>query len=132
MWICNLLRDLLTDAQGRRSEKLSKVIAMQQFGLKNMRLVRCKEANVKCLVAWGSGSLLLAFRGTANMANALADIKVPALLCIQLLLHACCLSTKSVNAFASKFDFACQSKESSLSNVAAGDDWLAVDAQKEH
>lgn len=49
---------------------------MQLVGVDHMKLMRCEAANVKCLVAWGHGSLLLAFRGTANFTNALADVKV--------------------------------------------------------
>ena len=49
---------------------------MQLVGVDDMKLMRCEAANVKCLVAWGQGRLLLAFRGTANLTNALADIKV--------------------------------------------------------
>ena len=77
MLSCHLIGcSWLVGTQGRKVERLSKELAMEMFGLDNLQLVRCEEANVKCLVAWGSGSLLLAFRGTANFTNALADIKV--------------------------------------------------------
>lgn len=69
-------------SQGRKVEKLSKETGMQLMGMDHMKLMHCQAANVKCLVAWGHNSLLLAFRGTANFTNAIADIKVllPALL----------------------------------------------------
>ena len=69
-------------SQGRKAEKLSKETGMQLVGVDHMKLMHCQAANVKCLVAWGHNTLLLAFRGTANFTNAIADIKVllPALL----------------------------------------------------
>ena len=50
--------------------------ALGLFKLDHFELVRCKEANVKCIVAWSSETLLVAFRGTANVTNAFADIRV--------------------------------------------------------
>ena len=40
--------------------------------------------DTRCLVGWGSNSVVVAFRGTASVRNALADLQVPhcALLCL--------------------------------------------------
>ena len=56
--------------------KLSQDTAMKLFKLDHFQLVRCPEANVKCLVAWSNENMVVAFRGTANLTNAFADIKV--------------------------------------------------------
>ena len=62
--------------QGRPVQKLSRETALKLFSLNHFELVRCSEANVKCLVAWSNTYLVIAFRGTANLTNAFADIKV--------------------------------------------------------
>ncbi len=56
--------------------KLSTKTALGLFNLDHFELVRCKEANVKCIVAWSSETLLVAFRGTANLTNMFADVRV--------------------------------------------------------
>lgn len=38
------------------------------------------EQDTRCLVGWGSNTVMVAFRGTASMKNALADLQVPLLL----------------------------------------------------
>ena len=62
--------------QGRPVLKLSQDTALNLFQLTHFQLVRCTEANVKCLVAWSNENLVVAFRGTANLTNAFADIRV--------------------------------------------------------
>jgi len=62
--------------QGRKVLKLSEETALSLFSLQHLQLVRSGEANVKCLVAWSNETLLVAFRGTANLTNMLADVKV--------------------------------------------------------
>ena len=62
--------------QGRRVLKLSQTTALGLFDLQHFELVRCTAANVKCLVAWSDESLVVAFRGTANFSNIVADIRV--------------------------------------------------------
>ena len=73
---CHQSRVLPGCLQGRPVLKLSQATALSLFKLDHFELVRCSEANVKCLVAWSSTSLVIAFRGTANLTNAFADIKV--------------------------------------------------------
>ena len=63
-------------AQGRKVLKLSPETALGLFNLDHFELVRSKAANVKCIVAWSNHTLLVSFRGTANLANALVDVKV--------------------------------------------------------
>lgn len=62
--------------QGRALLKLSQDTALELFKLDHFQLVRCTEANVKCLVAWSNETLVVSFRGTANLTNAFADIRV--------------------------------------------------------
>ena len=35
------------------------------------------EQDTRCLMGWGSNTVVVAFRGTASMRNALADLQVP-------------------------------------------------------
>jgi len=70
--------------------KLSPTTALGLFNLDHFELVRCKTANVKCIVAWSSESLLVAFRGTANLTNMLADVRVGCAVCLQSR-HDCCV-----------------------------------------
>ena len=56
--------------------KLSTKTALGLFDLDHFELVRCKAANVKCIVAWSNETLLVAFRGTANLTNMFADVRV--------------------------------------------------------
>lgn len=35
------------------------------------------EQDTRCLIGWGSSTVVVAFRGTASMKNALADLQVP-------------------------------------------------------
>ena len=62
--------------------KLSQETALGLFHLEHLRLVRSRTANVKCLVAWSNETLLVAFRGTANLTNMLADVKVTSNMCV--------------------------------------------------
>lgn len=41
------------------------------------------EQDTRCLIGWGSSTVVVAFRGTASMKNALADLQVPAHLAAQ-------------------------------------------------
>lgn len=49
---------------------------MQLFNLQQMRLVSEPVTGTKCLVAWGDNSLVISFRGTANLQNAIGDLQV--------------------------------------------------------
>lgn len=57
------------------SSQLSEAKAMQLFNLQQMRLVREPVTGTKCLVAWGDNSLVISFRGTANLQNAKGDLQ---------------------------------------------------------
>ncbi|DBA98706.1 TPA: hypothetical protein ACH3X1_014479 [Trebouxia sp. C0004] len=61
--------------EGRPVSKLSQETALKLFSLDHFQLIRCTQANVKCLVAWSHHTLVVAFRGTANLTNACADVK---------------------------------------------------------
>ena len=50
--------------------------AMSLYGLMHSELLWERLLDTKCLVCWGHGVVVVAFRGTASMKNALADIKV--------------------------------------------------------
>ncbi|KAA6418889.1 MAG: hypothetical protein FRX49_11115, partial [Trebouxia sp. A1-2] len=52
--------------EGRPVLKLSQNTALKLFKLDHFQLVRCTEANVKCLVAWSNETLVVSFRGTAK------------------------------------------------------------------
>lgn len=49
---------------------------MQLYNLEKLHMLRDPVTNTKCLVAWGSDTLLISFRGTANRQNATHDVKV--------------------------------------------------------
>ena len=49
---------------------------MQLYNLEKLHMLRDLATNTKCLVAWGSDTLLISFRGTANRQNATHDVKV--------------------------------------------------------
>lgn len=49
---------------------------MQLYSLEKLHMLRDPATNTKCLVAWGSDTLLISFRGTANRQNATHDVKV--------------------------------------------------------
>ena len=67
---------MLLRMQGRSKLQLSQKTAMQLYDLKHLRLVRESRLDTKCLLAWNSDTLVLAFRGTASKVNAMADMKV--------------------------------------------------------
>jgi hypothetical protein len=69
---------------------LSLETALGLFGLKHhMLLWEQTKCDTKCLVAWGDGTIVVAFRGTASMANLMLDIKVCMDLYVQLA-HSLC------------------------------------------
>ena len=50
--------------------------ALGLWGLTHHELLwERKLTDTKCLVAWGDGTVVVGFRGTASMANVLSDIK---------------------------------------------------------
>ncbi|DBA92428.1 hypothetical protein WJX77_009083 [Trebouxia sp. C0004] len=61
--------------EGHTEEKLSETTAMQLYNLEKLHMLRDPVTNTKCLVAWGSDTLLVSFRGTANRQNVTHDIK---------------------------------------------------------
>ncbi|GAB4816054.1 hypothetical protein N2152v2_003100 [Parachlorella kessleri] len=51
--------------------------ALELYNLQHYELLWQKEpTDTKCLLAWGDGTIVVGFRGTASLANVLADIKV--------------------------------------------------------
>jgi len=72
----------LAFGQGRTEQKLSETTAMQLYNLEKLHMLRDPATNTKCLVAWGSDTLLISFRGTANRQNATHDVKVSQCHCV--------------------------------------------------
>lgn len=50
--------------------------AKELYGLESHELLWEKKHDTKCLMAFGLGAILLAFRGTASWKNASADLQV--------------------------------------------------------
>ncbi len=50
---------------------------MKLFGLEHSELFWEKALDTKLLMAWNNSRIFIAFRGTASLANALADVQVP-------------------------------------------------------
>lgn len=46
------------------------------LGLTHHEVIWERRWDSKCVVAWGSSTVLVAFRGTASLSNVLSDIKV--------------------------------------------------------
>ena len=51
--------------------------AMSLYGLTDSQSFWETEQDTRCLLGWGSNTVVVAFRGTASMKNALADVQVP-------------------------------------------------------
>lgn len=49
---------------------------MGMYGLKHFEMFWEKAHDTKLLMAWSNSRMLLAFRGTASMSNALSDVQV--------------------------------------------------------
>lgn len=65
---------MLRCLQGKTSLNLG--VAMRLFHLEKSELFWEKALDTKMLMAWNDKSMVLAFRGTASVANALADLQV--------------------------------------------------------
>ena len=50
--------------------------AMSMYGLTDNELFSELKRDTRCLVGWSNKTIVLAFRGTASMTNALSDIQV--------------------------------------------------------
>jgi len=59
--------------------KLSLDTAMSLYGLEHSELFWEKRWDTKLLLAWNRNTFVVAFRGTASCANALADVQVSSL-----------------------------------------------------
>lgn len=55
---------------------LSLEMAMSLYDLKHSELIWEKARDTKLLLAWNDNRILIAFRGTASMSNALSDVQV--------------------------------------------------------
>ena len=51
-------------------------VAMRLYDLQHFKLLWEEEQDSKALLAWNRTTVVLAFRGTASLHNALADIQV--------------------------------------------------------
>jgi hypothetical protein len=49
---------------------------MPLYGLEHLEMLWEPLHDTKCLIAWNSSTILLTFRGTASLKNALADAQV--------------------------------------------------------
>lgn len=58
------------------SRRFSIETALGLFGLDRYELMWEKAHDTKVLLAWGKGTVLVSFRGSASLANALADVQV--------------------------------------------------------
>ena len=65
---------MLRRLQGKTSLNLG--VAMRLYNLEKSELFWEKALDTKMLMAWNDNSMVLAFRGTASVANALADLQV--------------------------------------------------------
>ena len=61
------------------SRRFSIETALGLFGLDKYELMWEKAHDTKVLLAWGNNTVLVSFRGSASLTNALADVQV--LLC---------------------------------------------------
>lgn len=50
--------------------------AMSLYGLTHSESLCEVKQDTRCLVSWGGSHVVVAFRGTASMRNALADLQV--------------------------------------------------------
>lgn len=61
----------------QQAEKgLSLEVAMGMYGLEHFEMFWEKAHDTKLLLAWSDSRMVLAFRGTASMSNALSDVQV--------------------------------------------------------
>ena len=73
--------------------------AMDMYELTDSELLCELKRDTRCLMGWGNSTIVLAFRGTASVTNALSDLQVSGLrqfaclfVCLAACLPACCLS----------------------------------------
>lgn len=50
--------------------------ALALYELSSYEMIWEKKVDTKCLIAWGSGTVVVAFRGTASAVNLFADLEV--------------------------------------------------------
>ena len=50
--------------------------ALQLYGLHSAELIWEKQTDIKALLAWGGNTIMVAFKGTSSMENAMTDINV--------------------------------------------------------
>lgn len=58
-----------------RGSPINTGTALGLFGLQHFETFWAQELDAKCLLGWGPGTIVIAFRGTASMQNALSDLK---------------------------------------------------------
>ncbi|GAB4816055.1 hypothetical protein N2152v2_003101 [Parachlorella kessleri] len=71
------LSNLMYYHEEEESAAFTMETALELYNLQHFELLWQKEpCDTKCLLAWGDGTIVVGFRGTASLANVLADIKV--------------------------------------------------------
>lgn len=50
--------------------------AMSMYGLTDSELFTELKRDTRCLMGWNNNTIVLAFRGTASVTNALSDLQV--------------------------------------------------------
>ena len=71
-------RVLSEQTEGLSTQKtaLRLQIAMDLYGLTDSELFCELKRDTRCLMGWSNSTIVLAFRGTASMTNALSDVQV--------------------------------------------------------
>ena len=119
--------------QKDRSE-LSLETAMRVYNLKESELLWEKATDTKLLMAWNEHIMILAFRGTATVSNALADLQVHCSFCsmsaFNSLSYHCCVQSLEAMVYAALFwgewEPSFQFIERSCAYVKAAGDLLPV------
>ena len=65
----------------QRERGLSLETAMGLYGMEHSELFWEKARDTKLLMAWNDSRIVIAFRGTASMSNALSDVQVTPCYC---------------------------------------------------
>ena len=94
-WLLNALLQAVAKADRKRSKRsllaqadasitpasaqktvLDLQTSMEMYGLTDSELFCELKRDTRCLMGWSNSTIVLAFRGTASMTNALSDVQV--------------------------------------------------------